>query len=492
MDAASPLAQALEAVPTPLAVMHSVRDATGDIVDFEWDYINAAGAKEILVERDELIGQRLLVKLPDHRNGLFDLYKNVVESGEPFVLTEAGLDDKWGTEEIVPRIYDIRSTKLGDGICIWWSDVTERVSARLELESRAQAAAITEMAALNAPIGQALLDENGVFTSVNPAYCRIVGRSKESLVGATFQAITYPDDLESDTTQLAELRNRTIDRYSMEKRYVRPDGAIVWVRLHATAVWADSKFVTYIGQVSDIGEEVKLRTFLEARNRDLEQFAYVASHDLQAPLRTISLYFDLFVSTLDPTELTEEQADHANEIRQAITHMRELTSDLLELSRINRVDLDSTTANVREMVSRSIASIASDLTEAECEIGVDVPEDLWASVNATHLKQIVCNLLSNSIKYRERERQPEIYLAARPIGVDVVLTVTDNGIGIRPGSEERAFQMFQRLQSDGEGTGIGLALVRMLAERSGGTASLESDGVSGTKVTVTLPLALPR
>lgn len=482
------LASALEAVPTPLAVMHSVRDESGTIVDFEWDYVNAAGAEEILVARDELVGQRLLVKLPEHRNGLFDLYARVVESGEPFVLDEAGYDDTWGTQEVVPRIYDIRSTKLGDGFVVWWSDVTERVQVRLELERQARKGEIAALTTENAPIGQALVAADGTFTQVNPAFCRISGHTAESLIGNTFQAITHPDDLDADVIQATALANHEISDYVMEKRYIRSDGEAMWIRLHASAVWDGANFVTYIAQIADINEEVLLRRRLETRNRDLQQFAYVASHDLQAPIRTVSAYCDLLFLSLDQSSLSEDQLDYINEIRGATIHMRELTSDLLELSRATYAGAAAEPTSIAGAVEGALMLLHADLNQ-DVALDVDVRDDPFVRANRTHLRQIITNLVANSIKYRHPDRDCRITIEGSRSGDVVHLVVADNGIGIPPGSEQRAFEMFQRLQSAGSGTGIGLALVRTLVEKYSGTITLDSDGTSGTRVALEFPAA---
>ena len=482
------LATAMETVPTPLAVMHAIRSEDGTIVDFEWDYVNAAGAQEILVTREELIGQRLLVKLPEHRNGLFDLYVGVVESGDAMVLAEAGYDDTWGTQEVLPRVYDIRSNKLGDGFVVWWNDVTDRVQSRRNLEQQARAGEIASLTTENAPIGQALVSRDGTFTQVNPAFCRISGHSEESLIGNTFQAITHPEDLDADIRQATALAEREIADYVMEKRYIKANGQSVWIRLHASAVWEGDQFVTYIAQIADINEAVILR--LETRNRDLQQFVYVASHDLQAPLRTVSAYCDLLFMSLDEESLDEDQRDYINEIRTASAHMRELTSDLLELSRATYSGDPAVVVSVVAAIEGALTSLHGDI-DPSVSIEVDIQGDPKVRANITHLRQIATNLISNSIKYRHPDRAPEIVIAASRRGDIVKLEFLDNGIGVPPGSEQRAFEMFQRLQSSGEGTGIGLALVRTLVEKYAGTVTLTSDGESGTRVTVEFPAAVP-
>lgn len=475
------LAGALEAVPTPLSIMHAVRDADGTVVDFEWDFVNAAGANEILVDRQELVGQRLLEKLPEHRNGLFDLYVGVVETGVPLVLDEAGYGDTWGTQAVVPRVYDIRSTKLGDGFVVWWDDVTDRVKSRVDIEAQVRTGEIAALTTANAPIGQALVARDGSFTQVNPAFCRISGHTEEELIGSTFQAITHPEDLDADVKQATALAEREITDYTMEKRYVRSSGESVWIRLHASGVWDGDEFVTYIAQIADINEEVLLRGRLEARNRDLLQFAYVASHDLQAPLRTVSAYADLLFMSLDESTLSEEQQDYIAEIRSANAHMRALTADLLDLSRAAYSGSPVEVVPVKRAIEQTLSSLGGDIA-SDITILVDIREDPEVRANMTHLVQIASNLIGNSIKYQHPDRACHINVTAWRAESVVHITFEDNGIGIPPGSEERAFEMFQRLQTAGTGTGIGLALVRTLVEKYGGTVSLTSDGHSGTKV----------
>lgn len=174
------------AIPQPLAIMHAVRDDDGTILDFEWDFINAAGAREILVAPEELVGQRLLEKLPEHRDGLFGTYCQVTETGEPFEIVEAGYDDTWGTQEVIPRIYDIRAEKLDDGFVVWWNDVTDRVIARTELEHSNKELELFTYAAshdLQAPLRQItsaltlMTDEVGELPEVVQEYMDIATES---------------------------------------------------------------------------------------------------------------------------------------------------------------------------------------------------------------------------------------------------------------------------------------------------------------------------
>ncbi len=481
-------AAALDAVPAALAILHAVRDNEGTIVDFQWDYINELGAQEILLPASELIGQRLLEKLPEHRDGLFPGYVDVVETGTPMELIEAGYDDTWGTQEVIPRVYDIRATKLRDGFVVWWADVTDRVTARTQLQQGILQRAVSDRVIDRAPIGLALVASDGTFTSVNPAFGRISGHSADQLVGRTFAQITHPDDLDADLTQVQRLAAREIDHYVLDKRYIRRDGEQVWVRLHASGVWDESgDFVTFIAQIVDIDEQKRLIAELERSNDDLKHFAYVASHDLQAPLRIVSTYTELLTESLDPSSLTEEQSDYLTEIASSVHYMQALVSDLLDYSRVTATPPTFEPTSLCAVVTGVVDRMAADLTGAGAEVTLDCSEDVVVPANPTQLAQVMTNLLGNSVKYRHPDRPCRISVSARATSDRVQLRVTDNGIGVPPESAERAFTMFQRLQTEGDGTGIGLALVRKIIQRHGGRVLLDSDGSTGTTIRIDLP-----
>lgn len=392
----------LNSMLEPLSIMRAVRDENQEIVDFEWVYINQAGANEILLPIEALMGHRLLEVLPEHRDGLFDVYKDVVETGQPFAGKELGYDDNWGTQDVIPRIYDIRATKVDDGFAVSWNDVTEAVErrhmladsnqelssykkivdlagmgiwvldgsgcttyanhamgamlgveaaelvgrsitefmdeparqeARTRLAVRAQGVAeshefrfqrtdgtelwtmvsatplmvgsqfqgsiglVTDIsveraerlareraeslyvqATEGAAIGQALVALDGTFTHVNPALCSITGYPAQELVGRTFQEITLADDLESDVHQAQALAAGEIPSYEMDKRYVRKDGQIVWVRLHGSVVRdADDVPVMFAAQIADIQAEKKAEEALIESERAFRLLAENAS-----------------------------------------------------------------------------------------------------------------------------------------------------------------------------------------------------------------------
>ncbi len=477
----------INAVPQPLAVLHALRDSKGTIVDFVWDHINDAGAAEIHVDRDTLIGQRLLELLPEQRNGLFQAYSRVVETGEPFEVREAGYDDTWGTQEVIPRIYDIRAIKHLDGFAFWWNDVTDRVKERVELERLAQQGEISDRIIERAPVGMALVSAQGEFTWLSPAFCRIAGYDHDELLTKTFQEITHPEDLDRDLELVQQVADRQIDSYVMDKRYFRADGSIVWVRLHASGLWRDDgTFVTFIAQIADLSDEKALIEQLEVTNKELQHWSYVASHDLQAPMRVVGTYTDLLAEALG-TDIAEEPLEYMHEIRASVEIMRTMVADLLSFSRAARTDYTPAPLQLRALIDAALAENGTRIDATGARVVNEVAEDLLVTGNAEHLGSVFAELLTNAIKYRAADRTPQVTVSAVSQGDTVRISVIDNGSGIPAELSDRAFTMFQRLRTDQPGTGVGLALVRRIVQQHNGAVWLDSDGRSGTAVNLRLP-----
>lgn len=231
--------------------------------------------------------------------------------------------------------------------------------------------------------------------------------------------------------------------------------------------------------------QAELAQDLARSNRELEQLAYVASHDLQEPLRMIASYLQL----LEQKYGGQLDADAHQFIAFAVDgakRMQTLINDLLTYSRVGNASMPTEPVKVRRVVDAAIASLRVAISESAAHIGCgELPV---VEGNASQLTQLFQNLLGNAIKFRG-ERAPEIAVTASPQDGNWCFSVRDNGIGIEAEYFDRIFVMFQRLhtRSAYPGTGIGLAICKKIVERHGGQIWVESTPGEGTVFHFTLP-----
>lgn len=224
---------------------------------------------------------------------------------------------------------------------------------------------------------------------------------------------------------------------------------------------------------------------LERSNIELQQFAYIASHDLQSPLRSISGFLQLLHAKYG-SALGEEAGEWIDHTVNNVEKLQTLINDLLRYSRVESrarpftpVDLGEVFDSVTVMLGASIRDARATVTRDELPV---------VSGDPSQLAQLLLNLFSNAIKY-QGPNPPMIHVSARRTGDDWLLSVSDNGAGIEERHRERIFEIFRRLHTDRThpGTGIGLAVCRRVIQRHGGKIWVESDGVNGSTFYFTLP-----
>jgi PAS domain S-box-containing protein len=225
---------------------------------------------------------------------------------------------------------------------------------------------------------------------------------------------------------------------------------------------------------------------LERSNKELEQFAYVASHDLQEPLRMVASYTQLLARRYKG-KLDQDADEFIGFAVDGARRMQELINDLLAYSRVGSRALELQRVQTGDVVDRVI----SDLRGAIDDAGATVTRGDLPAVPAdpTQLQQLFQNLIANGIKFRQPDIAPKVHVSARPSDRNWVFAVADNGIGIEPQYLDRIFVLFQRLHSRAKypGTGIGLAICKKIVERHGGTIRVQSEPGVGTTFEFTLP-----
>lgn len=243
-----------------------------------------------------------------------------------------------------------------------------------------------------------------------------------------------------------------------------------------------------LDQVSAHAAELELRIAeREATNAELEAFSYSVSHDLRAPLRAIEGFANaLFEDYGD--KLGQEGSDFLTEIQNAAKRMSKLVQDLLNYSRLGRVELAFAPVNVLELVRKTCTELGPDCRYIRC----DIDPGLAVIAHAPTLGQALTNLINNALKFRRPDVDPEVRVTARPWHNNTIsISVTDNGIGIAPEHIERIFKVFERLHNRDSypGTGIGLAIVRRAITRMGGTVNVDSQLGEGSTFWIELPAA---
>jgi PAS domain S-box-containing protein len=328
------------------------------------------------------------------------------------------------------------------------------------------------------------------------------------LVAATMAQFEMQLHAEDRTLVMAALSDAIAGRYplSLDHRIVRPDGTVRHVHEEADFICdAGGRPVRLVGTVQDVtarkAAEEELRLALEgveARNRELQDFAFVASHDLQEPLRKIRAFGERLA---DRGQLDAQGRDYIARMRHAAERMQTLIDDLLAYSRVATrgqafvsVDLEAVAREVLTDLEATIEAAAASVRIGRLPV---------VEADATQMRQLLQNLVSNSLKFREPGRKPEVTIDAerfeRPPAEAGArrerwcrIVVRDNGIGFENKHRDRIMQPFQRLHGRGEyeGTGIGLAIVRRIVDRHGGT--IVADGMPGVGATFTIELPLER
>ncbi len=225
---------------------------------------------------------------------------------------------------------------------------------------------------------------------------------------------------------------------------------------------------------------------LSRSNHDLEQFAYIASHDLQAPLRTIRSFAGLLEKSM-PDKMSNREKEFFGYITNSVTNMQELVNDLLTFSRVNTRKREIQQVDLSQLMGNILLELDTTLKEAKAEVQLaDFPESIQA--DKIKLKQLLQNLISNGIKFSKEGSKPVVQVSCKEKDTCWQFEVKDNGIGISEEFNGKIFQLFQRLHTSSEyaGTGIGLALCKKIVEQHDGEIYVDSEVGKGSNFVFTI------
>jgi PAS domain S-box-containing protein len=248
---------------------------------------------------------------------------------------------------------------------------------------------------------------------------------------------------------------------------------------------ADGKVNGMVGVCSDVSVQVRARKELELANRQLEEFAYVASHDLQEPLRMVGIYTQMIASQLETND--PETKMFAGFVREGVMRMEQLIRDLLAYSKVTQDDKTPTgVADLNESLADALKTLETSIAETDAKVSVaNLPCVQGDTPQFAHVFQ---NLLSNSLKYLRKGVPAEIRVSARRDGENWVVSVQDNGMGFEPQYAQYIFGLFKRLhKKEFSGTGLGLAICQRIVERYGGAIWAEGRPGEGATFYMSLP-----
>ena len=233
------------------------------------------------------------------------------------------------------------------------------------------------------------------------------------------------------------------------------------------------------GNAYDVSEQQKLQEDLKKSNQQLEQFAYIASHDLKQPLRSISGFLEEIKIALSEGR-TDDIDFYFSRVLAAADRMRTLLDDLLAYSRVGREEIKLEAVNIKQLLRESLQDLQSLIVENKVSVSAGELPVVWG--DRTQLRQVLENLISNAIKFTSPDKQTKIAVFAQTTDTHWVIAVKDNGIGIEGKYRNKIFELFQRLhrQSEYPGTGLGLAICKKIIERHEGNIWLESEAGKGS------------
>jgi PAS domain S-box-containing protein len=380
-----------------------------------------------------------------------------------------------------------------DGSPAWVGGMAIDVTARRQAEEALLASEQRFRAlASHAPVGIFQTNELGETVFVNECWCAMTGLSQEQARGDGWIRAIHPNDRDRVVPNWIEAVEAGRPSEA-EFRFLRPDGVVTWLQGNAVPIRNDAgALVGYMGTVVDVTARKEAEFALKEADRRKDEFLAVLAHELRNPLAPIRTGLELMRLAADDRALVE---DIRSTMERQTQQMVRLIDDLLDVSRITRgtFELRTTRVELARIVESALETARPFIHECGHRYSVDVPaEAIVLEADPTRLAQVIANLLNNAAKYTPRGGQISLEVARD--GDEVVVRVTDSGIGIPAEMLDRIFDMFTQVDRSLErshgGLGIGLTLVRRLVEMHGGSVAVASAGEGrGSEFSIRLPVS---
>lgn len=491
----------VENIPIGFCVWHL--ENPNDISSFRLRANNPAASHLLGIAIEDEVGNYIGQCFPhilEHNRAILETYAEVVRLNRVREIKEV----HWHDNPDLSKIYAVKVFPLPDNCAgVAFEDITERKHIeRALIESTRRYRQVVN--SVREIIFQT--DTDGRWTFLNPAWMTITGFSVLDSLNRSFLSFVFADEARRHcASEFQSLIAAQKDSFRCEFRLQTASGNFRWLEMNVQLNRdEENNLLGSSGTISDITDRKQTEAILKARadelaqlntillktteqlqkrNRELDQFAYVASHDLKAPLRAIANLSQWLEEDLED-KLTQDTRQQMNLLRGRVHRLENLINGLLQYSRVGRIESSRELVDVNRLLTEVIELLAPP-PGFNINIEGEMPT---LETEKTPLLQVFTNIISNSIKHHDRD-EGRITISVRERPNSYEFAVTDDGPGIAPEHQERVFAIFQTLEARDkkENTGIGLAIVKKIIETQNAKIELESQVDRGTTLRFTWP-----
>ncbi len=458
-------------------------DTEGRLLEVNESYCKLTG-----YSREELLTMELQdIEAQETPEEIARHIQRVIETGSDRFETRHRTKDGRNLEMEVSVNY----LSVGEGrFFAFMHDITER--KKVEEALRESEERYRKLVELSPDI--IMIHSEGRILFANSAGAKFFGADTSQIIGKDIFEIVHPDYHEIVRGRIRKMLEEGESVPFNEEKFIKHDDSVIDVEVTSVPFTYQGR-TAMLAIAHDITErkraEEKLKQTLaelERSNKELEQFAYVASHDLQEPLRMV-ISFTQLLEKRYKGKLAKDADEFIGYVVDGAARMQEMINDLLAYSRVGTRGKPFEQINCEAVFSQAVTNLKVAIEEHKAVVTHDPLPVVMA--DASQIVQLLQNLIGNGIKFHGDEK-PRVHVSARQGGNELIFSVKDNGIGIAPESFDRLFQIFQRLHSRKEypGTGIGLAICKKIVERHGGRIWVESEVGKGSTFYFTISAKL--